>query len=146
MKKNILSLLIASTLLLSGCKGDEPLTIEFKEFTPTAYVGEEYDFTDVLDIKKGIKYNIEVFSCDYITMTQKVLEVRDNFYFTPSEAYDLSVVVTAIKRNQKDTKTKLIPVQIKGDPIDELLVTGGFSGFADNGINKELVTDERYRK
>lgn len=146
MKKNILSLLIASTLLLSGCKGDEPLTIEFNEFTPTAYVGEEYDFTDVLDIKKGIKYNIEVFSCDYITMTQKVLEVRDNFYFTPSEAYDLSVVVTAIKRNQKDTKTKLIPVQIKGDPIDELLVTGGFSGFADNGINKELVTDERYIK
>ena len=146
MKRLLSSLLLASALLLSGCKADTPLNIEFNYFTPTAYIGEEYDFTEVLFVEEGVQYKLEVYVCDYLTMTEKVLEVRDNFYFTPLEMFDLSVVVTATRGGQKDVKTKPVPVSIKGDPIDELLVTGGYSGYADNGINKELVTDERYLK
>lgn len=146
MKKIFASLLLASTLLLSGCRTDAPLNIEFNYFTPTAYVGEEYDFTEVLEVKDGIQYQLEVYVCDYLTMTERTLEVRDNFYFTPLEKFDLSVVVTASKGGQRVVKTKPVPVSIKGDPIDELLVTGGYSGFSDNGISKELVTDAMYLK
>lgn len=146
MKKLLSSLLLAFTLLLSGCRAETSLNIEFNYFTPTAYVGEEYDFTEVLEIKEGVKYKLEVYVCDYLTMTEKVLEVKNDFYFTPLEPFDLSVVVTASKGGQKVVKTKPVPVSIKGDPIDELLVTGGYSGYSDNGINKELVTDERYLK
>ena len=146
MKKVFSSLLLASTLLLSGCSADKPLDIEFNYFTPTAYIDEEYDFTEVLTVEEGVQYKLEVYVCDYITMTEKTLEVRNNFYFTPLEMFDLSVVVTATKGGQQVTKTKPVPVSIKGDPIDELLVTGGYSGFADNGISKELVTDEVYLK
>ena len=144
MKKLFSSLLLASTLLLSGCKADSSLNIEFNYFTPTAYVGEEYDFTEVLTVEKGVKYKLEVYVCDYLTMTEKVLEVHDDFFFTPLELFDLSVVVTATKGGQTDVKTKPVHVSLTGDPIDELLVTTGYSGFADNGINKELVVDEVY--
>ena len=144
--KRLSSFLLASALLLTGCTAEAPLNIEFNYFTPTAYVGEEYDFKEVLFVEEGVQYKLEVYVCDYLTMTEKVLEVRDGFHFTPLEIFDLSVVVTASKGGQQVVKTKPVPVSIKGDPIDELLVTGGYSGYSDNGISKELVTDEIYLK
>lgn len=147
MKKLLPSLLLASAIILSGCTQEERLNIEFIDYAPpTAYVGEEYNFADVLKVESGVKYKLDVYVCDYLTMTEKVLEVRNKFYFTPLEPFDVSVVVTASKGRLKSVKTKPIPVSIKGDPVDELLVTGGFSGYSDNGIHKELVTDEKYIK
>ena len=67
MKKLLSLLLIAPTLLLSGCKllfpkckAESPLNIEFNYFTPTAYVGEKYDFTEVLEVEEGVEYKLEV--------------------------------------------------------------------------------------
>ena len=68
MKKVFSSLLLASTLLLSGCSADNPLDIEFNYFTPTAYIGEEYDFTEVLTVEENLCIiGLVLFQCMMLT-------------------------------------------------------------------------------
>ena len=144
--KLLTSLLFSCSLLLSGCGGNGGLKIEFDDIVPTAYVGEEYDFSEVLVVEEGVNYTLEVYYQDYSTMQEKTLPVRDIFYFTPIELFDVAVVVKAQKGASSRTRTKIIPVAEKGDPIDEMLITGGFSGYSDTGFSKSLVTDPQYFK
>lgn len=146
-KKHRVSLLIAAVMVSTGCHNDStPLSIEFDDIVPTAYVGEQYDFTDVLIVQKGVKYNLEVYYQDYNTMQEFSIPVENTFYFTPTQLFDVSVIVNASKGNQKGRRTKHIQVVQKGDPIDELVVTGAYSGYADQGFRKELVTESMYLK
>ncbi len=134
-------------MLFSSCsKNEAQLEIEFDDFTPTAYVGVEYDFSEVLFVEDGVKYKIDVYYQDITTMEEKTLPVVDDFYFTPIELFDISVVVTATKGSETAKRTRIVPVTQKGDPIDELLMTGGYAGYNDVGLFKELVSDSKYIK
>lgn len=148
-RKTFLSVFLTLTaVLVSGCDGGQnnSLDIQFTLITPTAYVGEEYDFSDILDKEQGVNYSIDVYYQNYYTMEEKTLPVTNGFSFTPTEFFDLSVLVTATKGRARAQKTKNVPVSQRVDPVDELLVTGGMAGWADNGFSKELITDSTYLK
>ena len=146
-KTGALFIALSLSLTLSGCKKtNDNFEIKFNTIVPTAYVDEEYDFSDVLIIDDAVNYHLDVYYFDYYSKTEKTLTVRKNYYFTPLEAFDLSVVITASKGGTTKTKTKTINVSQRLDPIDELLNGGGFSGWADAGFTKEAVTDSQYLK
>ena len=134
-------------LVLTGCGGaSNDFNIEFSYFTPTAYVNEEYDFSEALVVEDGVNYHLDVYYFDYYQKVEKTLEVKNTFYFTPTELFEISVVVTATKGNDVASRIKTIPVSQRVDPIDELISSGGFSGWADAGFTKEIVTDEAFIK
>ena len=145
--KKVFGALLALPLLLSGCQTQKAdLDIEFDVFVPTAYINEEYDFSEVLVIEEGVKYNLEVYYYDYYNKVEKSLDVKNDYYFTPLELFDITVVVNAQKGSAKLSKSKTIPVSQKIDAIDELLISAGYSGWGDTGIIKEAVLDEQYFK
>ena len=110
-KKLFIFSLIVFPLLLSSCsKKDNELVIELDEYTPTAFVGEEYDFTDVLYVEDGVDYKLEVYYQNYKTMEEFTLPVVDDFYFTPLEVYDLTVIINASKGKQTAKRTRHVPV------------------------------------
>lgn len=112
-KKLFASLFILVPLLLSGCQKEaKSLEIELDEFTPMAYVGEEYDFTDVLYVEDDVKYELEVYYQNYKTKEEFSLPVEDTFYFTPVDIYDLAVIVHASKGNQKAQRTRIVHVSL----------------------------------
>lgn len=148
-RKTFLSLLLTLTaVLVSGCDGGQSnsLDIKFKLITPTAYVGEEYDFSDNLSMEQGVNYSIEVYYQNFYTMEEKTLIVTNDFSFTPTELFDISVVVTATKGRARGQKTRNVPVAQRVDPVDELLESSGMAGWADNGFAKEIITDSTYIK
>ena len=119
MKKKyfLISLLSVFPLLLSSCQNnEEELIIELDEYTPTAIVGEEYDFTDVLYVEKGVKYKLEVYYQNYNTMEEFSLPVVDDFYFTPVDIFDLTVIVNASKGNKKAKRIRQVPVAYNPEP------------------------------
>ena len=110
--KALTSLFILIPLVLS-CrpqKAVEELEIELDEFTPIAYVGEEYDFTDVLYVEDDVNYELEVYYQNYQTKEEFSLPVEDTFFFTPVDIYDLAVIVHASKGNQKAQRTRIVHV------------------------------------
>ena len=146
-KRLLLSSVLVLPLLLGGCqKSNADFDIEFDIIVPTAYVNEEYDFSEVLIIEKGVQYNLEVYYYDYYANVEKSIEVVDTYCFTPVELFDLTVVVNAKKGSAKQTRSKTVPVAQKVDPVDELLASDGFSGWGDPGIIKEAILDEQYFK
>ena len=114
MKKRhlLLPLLIIPSLIIPGCKqkNEGTLEIELDEYTPLAYLGEEYDFTDVLYVEEGVTYKLEVYYQNYTTMEEFELPVEDTFYFTPVELYDLTVIVNATKGKLKAKRTRHVQV------------------------------------
>ena len=147
VKKFLLSSILVVPLLLTGCQTKKAdFDIEFDMIVPTAYVNEEYDFSDVLIVEKGVEYNLEVYYYDYYQKVEKSLQVVDTYCFTPLELFDVTVVVNAEKDGTKLSRSKTVPVAQKIDPIDELLASDGFSGWGDPGIIKEAVVDEQYFK
>ena len=147
--KTLVPLLLPLTaVLVSGCDGGQgnSLNIQFSFITPTAYVGEEYDFSDVLSMEEGVNYSIDVYYQNFYTMEEKTLPVTNGFSFTPTELFDVSVLVTAKKGRATAQKTKNVPVSQRADPVDELLESSGDAGWADNGFSKELITDSTYFK
>lgn len=143
--KKLLSFAILSLMTvtsLASCS-EGPLEIELEDAVPAAYVDEEYDFEDTIIKQKGVKYTIECFYQNYLTLEEHTIPVN-GFKFTPTENYDVSVVVHASKGSQKATRTTLVDVTIAGDPIDQLIASGGYSGYADPGIRKELTIDEKW--
>ena len=146
-KKYLLSSIFVLPLLLGGCQNkNAELDIEFDPIIPTAYINEEYDFSEVLIIEKGVQYSLEVYYYDYYELVEKSLEVVNDYCFTPKELFDITVVVNAKKGGAKLSRTQNIPVSQKIDPIDELLASDGFSGWGDPGIIKEAVVDDQYFK
>ncbi len=119
MKKKLLSsLFILVPLILSGCqKSSGSLEIELDEFIPMAYVGEEYDFTDVLYVEDDVQYELEVYYQNYMTMEEFSLPVEDTFYFTPVDVYDLSVIVHATKGNLKVQRTRIVHVSMNPEKV-----------------------------
>ena len=145
MNKKILPLLLVSSVFtLAGCNKQGNLEINFEDATPMAYVGEVYDFRDVLIEEAGVDYKLNVYYQNFYEKQEYTLEVTDGYCFTPVNTNEIVVVVTANKGNLKAERNKVIAVTQKGDPIDELVVTGGYSGWADTGITKELETNENY--
>ena len=70
MKKRsiLLSSILGLSLLLTGCQKQAKangLEIEFDQIVPTAYINEEYDFSDVLIVEKDVNYKLEVYYYDY---------------------------------------------------------------------------------
>ena len=147
-KKLLLNSLLVLPLLLTGCKNKKNVdfNIEFDDIVATAYVNEEYDFSEVLIIEDGVSYNLEVYYYDYYNKVEKSLDVVDSYFFTPKELFDVTVVVNAQKGNAKQSRSKTVPVAQRIDPVDELLASDGFSGWGDPGIIKEPVIDDQYFK
>ncbi|MFA7125999.1 MAG: hypothetical protein WC182_00365 [Bacilli bacterium] len=146
-KRSLLTGLILLPLLLTGCnKNNDTVSIEFSTDIPVAYVGEEYDFSQVLIIEENVNYTLAISYFDYLAEEEKTLTVSDNYYFTPVELFDVTVEVTATKGKASDKKSKTITVAERTDEIDELLASSGFGGWADIGITKEVTTDSTYRK
>lgn len=147
-KKLLLSSILVLPLLLTGCKNESSgaVEIEFDEIIPTAYIGEEYDFSEVLIVEKDVEYKLEVYYFDYYEKVEKSLEVVNQYCFTPKELFDVTVVVNAKKGSSTQVRSRAVPVAQKIDPIDELLATDGFSGWGDPGIQKEAVVDDQYFK
>ncbi len=113
MKKKylIFPLLAIASITLCSCNNTyEDLEIELDEFTPVAYVGQEYDFTDVLYVQEGVNYELKVYYQNYRTMEEKTLPVVDTFYFTPIELYDLTVIINATKGKQSARRTRHVTV------------------------------------
>ena len=145
MNKKLLSLLlVSSTITLAGCNKKGNLEINFEDETPMAYVGEVYDFRDVLVEEDGVDYTIKAYYQNYYEKKEYSLNITDGYCFTPVNTNEIVVVVTANKGNLKTERNKTLAVTQKGDPIDELVVSGGYSGWADTGITKELETNENY--
>ena len=119
-KHLLISLLAMGAMILPACDKtqttQEPLEIKLDEFTPLAYIGEEYDFTDVLYVEEGVDYQLEVYYQNYTTMKEYTLPVRDTFYFTPVELYDLTVIVNATKGDQKASRTRHVQVSYNPEP------------------------------
>ena len=106
-------LLAILPMLLSSCNsGETPLEIELDEYTPTAYIGEEYDFTDVLYVEEGVNYQLEAYYQNYKTMEEHTLPIEDTFFFTPVDAFDITVIVNATKGKQKAKRTRIVPVSV----------------------------------
>ena len=97
---------------LASCSSGSGLEIELDEYTPTAYLGVEYDFTDVLYVEEGIEYKLEVYYQNYKTMQEYTLPVVDTFYFTPVDIYDLTVIVNATRGNETAKRTRHVPVSL----------------------------------
>jgi len=151
MNKKILSslvLMFASASVLSACNGlkqVEDFEIELADSIVSAYVDEEYDFSDCFVHEEGIDYSIRAYYQDFYEKKEYELPV-DGFTFTPTEVFDVSVVIEAKKDTLIKHKTAIVDVLQKGDPIDELIATGGFSGWADTGWRKELTKSPQYIK
>lgn len=107
-----------SSLVLPSCSNNTVgnLEIELDEFTPTAYIGEEYDFTDVLYVEENVDYSLKVYYQNYNTMEEFELPVVNSYYFTPVELYDLTVIIDAVKGNLKARRTR--HVQVSYNPED----------------------------
>ena len=106
-------LLAIIPMLLSSCNsGETPLEIELDEYTPTAYIGEEYDFTDILYVEEGVNYQLEAYYQNYKTMEEHSLPIEDTFFFTPVDAFDITVIVNATKGKQKAKRTRIVPVSV----------------------------------
>lgn len=147
MKKRLLSLALVtlSSFALAGCNNSsEELEIKFNDIVPTAYVGEEYDFSYILEQDDGVSYSLQAFYHDYYEMKEHELPVN-NLCFTPTTDFEITAVCTATKGDSVAKRTCIIPVTQKGDPIDELLVSGGYSGYSDAGATKTLETNEQYK-
>ena len=145
--KYLLSSILVLPLLLTGCQNAKAeFDIEFDDIIPTAYVGEEYDFSDVLIVEKDVEYKLEVYYFDYYEKVEKSLAVVNDFCFTPKELFDVTVVVNAKKGSSSQIRSRNVPVAQKTDPIDELLASDGYSGWGDPGIIKEAVVDDQYLK
>ena len=114
-KHLLLSLALAFTAL-SACSSSGELVIELDENTPTAHLGKKYDFTDILYVQDGVKYDLEVYYQDYFTMEEKSLPVVDTFYFTPTETFDITVIVTAKKSGKTAKRRRIIPVVEDPEP------------------------------
>lgn len=147
MKKFISSAFIAAvaSMTLSGCSFSlfNKLEIELEEGIPSAVVGEEFDFEECIVAEKGTKYSIECYYQDYYQGIEKKLEV-DGLTFTPVENFDISVIITAKKGIFKGIRTTTVDVVTLGDDIDELLKTGGWSGWSDDGFVKTISQEPSY--
>ena len=157
MNKKIFSYLLLPLALCSLSACDNPLSlfsknkkeaiseIQLQETIPTAYVDEEFDFSDCFVKEEGFSYTIEVYSYHGATHTESTLETN-NLLFTPKSTDPISVVLHATNGKTSFQKTVNIDVKEKGDPIEELLINTGASGYADPGFTKSLNTQVAYKR
>ena len=146
MKKALNFLLLPLVFCsLTSCGQDKSLEIQLEESIPTAYVGEVYDFQDCFVQEDGYSYSIDVYSYHGATYTETKLDV-DGLTFVPTNTDPISVVLHGNKGNTNLEKTVAVDVKEKGDPIDELLINTGASGYADPGFTKTLNTQVAYKR
>lgn len=156
MRAKILSLLCCITLLLpavlSGCGGNQTettapstpaLTITLQEKFPTAYVGEAYDLSKLIQAEQGVKYEYDASYVDPESGKTVQLRVR-NKRITPKAETDLSVTITATKGQLIATTNLVVPV-VPVPPItdimDTLMCSEGIAGAAGQGVTKTISMD-----
>ena len=147
MNKKALGFILLPLLFgsLTSCGKVDTLEIELEEIIPTAYVGEEYDFEDCFIKEEGYTYSIDVYAYHGATYTETKLDV-EGLCFTPLNADPISVVLHGEKGKTKLQKTVSVDVAEKGDPIEELFINTGLSGYADPGFQKTLNTQVAYKR
>lgn len=146
MKKT--KLLTSAVVLLLGLTtltscGGSPLELILSDTFDTAYIGETYNFGDYITKQDGVEYSIECYYQNYYEKREYPVTV-DGLTFVPEKQFDVTVVATAKKGNEKIKKTVSVPVSLRGDPLDELLSSNGFSGWADSGWRKTITNTPMY--
>ena len=146
MKKKLLSiaLLPLAFCSLTSC-ADKSLEIKLKDSIPTAYVGEAYDCAYLFEQEEGYTYSIEAYSYHGATYTETKLDVN-GLFFTPTNTDPISVVLHGNKGGTNLSKTVAVDVKEKGDPLEELLLNTGASGYADSGFQKSLNTQVAFKR
>lgn len=129
---------------LTSC-GGEKAEIQLTETIATAYVDEVYNFEDNFVKEEGYTYSIEAYSYHGPTFTETKMEV-DGLCFTPKSIDPISVVLHANKGSTSLEKTVAVDVKEKADPIEELLLGTGYSGYSDPGFQKSINTQIAYKR
>lgn len=138
---SFLTLLLGASTLIS-CGGSN-FDLILSDTFDTAYIGQVYNFEEYITKQDGVEYSIEAYYQNYYEKKEYSIPVS-GLTFIPTEQFEVTVVTTAKKGSEQIKKTVTIPTKLKGDPLDELLATGGFSGWADNGWRKELTNIPQY--
>ena len=152
---SVIALLSVAALIVAGIlfwpeaqpeipKGDA-LRIEWNKKFPNAYLGEPYDLRQIINMQEGVSYSAAAVYQNYDTMESFSLEVTD-LYFTQNEMFDIRVTVTAQKGAETAQRSIEIPVEIRADPVDDLLRSGGLLSWAEGSISKQLNADPTYVK
>lgn len=133
--------------VLAGCSSSgTEFEVKFKTVLPTAHVDEPLDFSKYIEREDGVEYTLKAF---YQNPNEFPVEHElpvDGFTFTPVSEAEITLELTGTKGSKTSTRTKAIPCTYRGDPIDELVITGGWSGYADNGFKKTLNTNPAFMK
>ena len=122
---------------------DSSLRVDLITVIPAAYMGEEYDLKEIIEMQDGVAYSAQVFYQNYDTMEEVELPVTD-LVFCQKEKFDVIVIFTAKRGEEVARRALNIPVLIRADEIDEMFSTSGMAGWADTGIVKNLSTDPNY--
>ena len=91
---------------------DSSLTVELVTVIPPAYMGEQYDLKEIIEMEEGVEYSARVFYQDYDTMEEYELPVTD-LVFCQTEDFDVNVLFTAKRGEQTAQRALDIPVNIQ---------------------------------
>ena len=120
--------------------------IESYPIIPTAYLNQEYDLRDAIEIEEGVTYSATALYVDYNNgMTEHEVAVND-LKLTPVDLFELVVTITAQKGQETAQKVLYVPVSIIADPIDQTFSSKGSAAWADDGIVKTVTIDKDHIK
>ena len=144
----VIAALAVTGALLHNAPANAPdsrssLQVDLVTVIPPAYMGEEYDLKEIIEMRKGVEYSAQVFYQNYDTMEEIELPVTD-LVFCQTEDFDVYVLFTAKRGEETAQRALNIPVNIRADEMDEMFSTSGLAGYADTGIVKNLSTDPNY--
>lgn len=152
-KLSFLLLLPTLTFAITSCKSKDDSNsakklddIQLAKIIPVAYIGEPYNFGKYFIQEEGYTYNMEAYYHDVKEFKEYSLPIN-NYTFTPVTLDPVSVVLSAFPKGHEDVVTKktvLINVNEKADPMDELLVGTGYSGYSDPGFRKSICKLNEY--
>ena len=157
-KKTIIIIAVCAVLLLAlaatgvmlwlNNQPDAPeqnsdLRVDLITVIPAAYMNEQYDLKQIIEMQEGVEYSAQVFYQNYDTMEEFELPLTD-LVFCQKEDFDVNVIFTAKRGEETAQRALNIPVNIRADEIDELFSTNGLAGYADSGIVKNLNVDPQY--
>ncbi len=163
MKKTARSLFLICLVFLllfsiAGCKTQDEaengsLKINTVPIMPYAYLNEQFDLREVIDMEDGVEYSAEVCyikmiidteTKEYTTQTN-MLQVED-LCFTPTEMEENVVTITAKRGKETVSKVIYIATTIRAEPLDNLYSSNGKLGTTDPGITKSVNIDPMYLK
>ena len=131
------AVVVTGALLWPGDNSRSPqtssLSISFEKTIPPAYIAEPYDLRQILRMEDGVEYSAVAYYQNYDTMQEYALPVTD-LVFCQEENFDVYALITAKRGEETAEKSILIPLEIRADPIDDMLKSGGISSWSDDVI------------